>query len=300
MRSAVSLSVVALVIASLVMPSPARAGCGCAKPPPPPAAIRPAATYAGAPVTIISSALREGVPYRVIFASGVSSALASVDATAVARRDLADGVVKPQLVVSLPSLPLGPVRVEVSDAKGKRLLAIADDQFTAVSQPVLLPEKLATENSKQRAAVGRDGTVYLSFDLSGVLDARTFTAVAKGLPLRFGTEDVVIYNVQGFLMQTLTNPVPGMFAFSATATEKEKNSDALLYFRHEFQTYFMDHVERDVHALDPTDPSWHKDGTRHVDHDHLIMAIAGAKADGGLFSAGATPEFTLSVAVTDG
>lgn len=39
----------------------------------------------------------------MIFASGVANALASVDATAVARRDLADGVVKPQLVVPLPS-----------------------------------------------------------------------------------------------------------------------------------------------------------------------------------------------------
>jgi hypothetical protein len=287
-------AVVALA-AAFLLPSAADAGCGCAKPPPPPASVRPAQTYSGAPVTIFSEQLVAGQSYRVIFASGVSDALATVDATAVAKRDLADGVMKPQLVVALPNLPLGPVRIEVSDAAGNLMLAMGDESFTAVSMPVLIPESLGVSVDQQRAAVGRDGTVYLSFDLSGVLAARTIDISAQGLPLRFGTEDVLISNTQGFLMQTLMNPIPGWITFAAS-DKNGRNSDTLRYFRHEFETYYLAHGERSVHAVDPTDSSWHMDGTRHVDHDHLVVAIAG-DLNGAMPVPGATQAFRLQVKV---
>jgi hypothetical protein len=288
----------AILATAILLPSGAEAGCGCAKPPPPPATLRPAFTYAGAPVTTFDQQLVAGHSYRVIFASGVSPEIATVDATASLRRDLADGMVKAQLVVPLPNVPLGPVRIEVSDGAGNLLTAMPDHAFTAVPPPVLVPESLGKEKSGQRAAVGRDGTVYLSFDLSGVLEARTFEMSAKGLPLRFGTEDVLIYNTQGFLMQTLTQPIPGLVTF-AVKEKDGKQSDRIRYYRHEFETYYLEHYERDVHAVDPADPNWHLAGTPHVDHDHLVVAIAGELEDGTLPAPGATPPFKLRIIVEE-
>jgi hypothetical protein len=280
---------------SLLAPSAAEAGCGCAKAPPPPAAVRPAFTYAGAPVTIFGDALVPGASYRVIFASGVAPATAAVDAAAVVRRDLADGVKKPQLVVPLPNLPLGPVRIEVSDAAGNLMLALGDDAFTAVPMPVLVPEDFGGVLEQQRAAVGRDGTTYLSLDLSGLLAARTIDISGQGLPLRFGTEDVLIYNTQGFLMQTLTTPIPGLVTF-ATTDRKGVNSDVIRYFRHEFETYYLEHGERNVHPVDPSDASWHQDGTPHIDHDHLVVAIDGT-LNGAVPAPGATDSFRVQIKV---
>jgi hypothetical protein len=82
-----------------------------------------------------------------------------------------------------------------------------------------------------------------------------------------------------------------MFVYPATSTT---TSDTLHYSRHEFRTYFLDHYERTVHAVDASG-SWHADGTRHVDHDHLVVALIGRLADGSLPVPGATPEFTLRV-----
>ncbi|MHC4416919.1 MAG: hypothetical protein ACYS0G_16755, partial [Planctomycetota bacterium] len=49
----------------------------------------------------------------------------------------------------------------------------------------------------------------------------------------------------------------------------------LTYNRHEFQTYRIRHALDPNYFFDPGDPAWHADGTRHVDHDHLIVAIRG-------------------------
>ncbi len=48
-----------------------------------------------------------------------------------------------------------------------------------------------------------------------------------------------------------------------------------------------------MHAIDPTDDDWHLDGTPHIDHNHLIVAIAGVYADGSLPQPGATKAFDL-------
>jgi hypothetical protein len=253
----------------------ASAGCGCTKPPPPPASVRPNFTYGGALVTLIDASLVDGQSYQVLFRSGVGSEEASVDGIAGLRRDLADAVVKAQLSVPLPRLPLGPASIEVRDAAGSTVLTIADDQFTVVPRPVVLTEALGMRTRHRfRAAVGRDGTVYLALDLTAVRAARTFDVWGNRLPLRFGTEDVVIYNTQGFLMQLLNTPIPGLVSFSTTA-KRGYSSDRLRYYRHEFETYFLAHGERGVHLIDPADENWHLDGTPHIDHNHLIVAIAG-------------------------
>ena len=231
--------------------------------------------------------------YAVTFASGTTSATATVEAEAVNRRDLADGVYKPQVVVPLPDLPLGPTSISVTVAgQSDPLSVVDDDAFTVAPQPVALPLAVGEYRLPDfQAAVARDGTVYLSLDLSEIHDPRTFRVQALGYPLVFMSDDVLFYNIQGFLMQRLGEDMPGLF--SIASSNSATDSDILGYSRHEFNTWYLQHYERQPHSVDPADPNWHEDGTRHVDHDYLIMAIAGILNDGTLPVPGATPPAEL-------
>jgi hypothetical protein len=88
--------------------SSAEAGCGCDKPPPPPAQVRPNVAYTGVSISFFSPRLGVGQQYLVTFTNGISGTSASVSGEVVSRRDLADNVHKPQLIVPLPRLPVGP------------------------------------------------------------------------------------------------------------------------------------------------------------------------------------------------
>src|SRR5436309_15229260 len=132
----------ALLSLSAAAPQPARGGCGCDKPPPPPAQVRPGVAYTGTPVTLFSPAFVVGDAYTVTFTSGTTGQTMSVSGTIVSLRDLADGQYKPQLVVPLPSMPLGPASISASPAGGHSVdLAIADSAFTVAPAPVALPSQ---------------------------------------------------------------------------------------------------------------------------------------------------------------
>ena len=282
----------AAALVGVAASEPSQAGCGCTKPPPPPASVRPAVAWSGAPVTLFHSGLVAGRRYDVEFRSGVSPKSELVKVKAVSRRDLADGVSRPQLIVELPSLPLGPASIRVV-RDGAVLLDLADDAFTVAPQPVGVPSGVGTYRFEQyRAAVSRDGVIYLSLDFDDVQHARTFDAQAEGWPLRFGSADLAFYNVQGFLMQLLDESMPGLFAISSPPGS---DSDVLHYSRHEFNTFFLQHEEQQPHSVSHGDPNWHADGTRHVDHDNQILEIAGAMPNGALPAPGASPRFTLVV-----
>ena len=284
-------------IGALLLGTPSRtqAGCGCEKPPPILAAVRPSATYAGALVSLFSDAFDAGASYEVTF-TAMNGVAATVSATATVARDLADGVEKPQLQVDLPALPLGPAGITVRASESSApLLTIPDRDFIVAPSPVALPLQYGEWSYPATSlAVDRDGVAYLSLDLTGMTQPLVFEAEMDGYPLRFSSRDVVFTNTQGFLMQLLVQPqsgeaIPGMFVYPATASTK---SDRLHYSRHEFRTYFLDHYERSPHAVDSTG-NWHADGSRHVDHDHLVVAIIGAFADGSVPGPGSTPAFTL-------
>src|SRR5581483_10723652 len=139
-----------------------------------------------------------------------------------------------------------------------------------------------------------------ALDITGLKEPMVFEAQMVGYPLRFGQGDLMFKNIQGFLMQVLTKqtptgtqPMPGMFVFPAS--NPASDSDRLHYSRHEFNTYFLQHQERQPHAVDPTDGNWHLDGSRHIDHDHLILAIFGKMNDGSLPAPGPTPPFDLTM-----
>jgi hypothetical protein len=284
------------VLAGLMLwsqPMSAQAGCGCDKLPPVPAAVRPNATYAGTQVSLFSSSLQVGQNYTVTFTSGTTSQSATVSAQAVSRRDLADGQYKPQLKVSLPvGLPLGPASISVRrTGQSGAVLMVADDAFTVVGAPLSVPAQVGEFHYQNfQMAVSRAGVAYMSLDLSNVTLPMVFKAQAKGYPLRFSSDDVVFYNIQGFLMQLLDQNMPGLG--STAAPTNSNDSDTLHYSRHEFHSFYLQHAENQPHATDPADGNWHLTGTRHIDHDHLVLAIAGT-VNGNAPAPGATAAFEM-------
>jgi hypothetical protein len=276
-------------------PRPVQAGCGCQKPSPPPAAIFPNATYVGAPVMLLHSALQNGQLYTVTFTSTNGTA-ATVQTHAVNRRDIADGQYKPQLAVSLPNVPMGPTSITIQQNDGPIVTVLDDSFLTVVPQPVVVPNQVGQYTfSAFQTAVSREGVIYLSLDLTNVTMPMVFRAQAKGYPLRFTGQSAIFYNIQGYLMQLLDGSIPGLF--SINAPNSTSDSDILQYSRHEFNTYFLQHEERQPHALDQTDPNWHVDGTPHVDHNHLILALTARLNDGSLPVPGVTPTFQLSLSL---
>ena len=286
-----------LSLLSLSAPvTPAKAGCGCDKPPPPLASIRPAFASPGNTVTLFAPGIRDGVTYFVQFvggSAGSSGAAPWVFARATTRRDFADGAYKPQLVVRAPDLPPGPTRVIVSRGYTKVLTVPAED-FTMLQRPLVLPEADGLTIAEcYRAAVGADGTVYLPVDISAIAEHMLFSGIGWNYPLLFDGYDIVIYNTQGVLMQLLGPKQEGIFAI---ADPGSPHSFELIYDRHEFETYRADHAHQGGRGLDPTDPQWHSDGTRHIDHDHLVIAIQGIVESEGVPSPGVTPPFTMDIA----
>jgi hypothetical protein len=280
-----------LAFAFAVPPLVARAGCGCDKPPPPLAVVRPFVAHAAQTITIFDESLAPGGSYRVEFRSADGTADWSA-AHARPVRDLADRTKRMALEVAVPPLPLGPAAITVWDG-AQVVLALADDEFTVAPDPIELHEYQETVTQDgYRAAVGRDGTVYIALDVAPVGAATTFVARGVGYPLRYDAGDVVIYNDQGFLMQILDPSETGLFEIHSGA---DVTSDALEYWRHEFETYKRAH-RRDAAKGRGAGPDWHTDGTPHIDHDHLVVAIRGTLPDGSEPAPGETPAFSLELA----
>jgi hypothetical protein len=278
---------VALALA-LAAPS-AEAGCGCDKAPPALAAVRPAFASPGDEVTLFSSELREGSWYRVRFDDA-----RDIYTFPIKRRDFADGVEKLQLVVKAPSLPPGPTRIRVERVFGGSILRIDDDEFTMLQPALSLPESdRQTVVECYRAAVGADGTVYIPLNVGAIAKHTVFSGIGKEYPLLFGPEDVVIYNTQGVVMQLLGPEVANIFAIDDTSGSPD--SLEMVYDRHEFETYRQTHQHDGGYGLDPKDPRWHVDGTRHIDHDRLVLAIRGEVEGEGRPEKGRTRPFKLDI-----
>lgn len=281
----------ALVGALLLVAARADAGCGCDKPPPPIAAIRPFVTWSGGTVTLFDGRLVPGTSYRVFFDSVVDRWEGWTDGVAELQRDLADGRMRAQLKVVVPQLGLGPQRVQVWN--GDVLLYELDPSLlTITGTPIPLSDIQQTIAPDQyRGGVGTDGTVYIALDLSGVVNATSFRGAAVGYPLDFGSGDITMYNDQGFLMQNLPEAQEGVL-FDITP-RKRLTSATLSYWRHEFQTYNDQHRELQDRQLDASG-NWHADGSYHVDHDLIVVAIHGTM-NGKTPKPGKTPGFKLQI-----
>ncbi len=286
-RTSIVLGTAAALAAALT--TPAWAGCGCDKPAPPRAAIRPFVASATQTVTLFNPALENGATYDVSFEAAAGSTQWS-RATATRDKDVADGTVREHLRVALPDLPLGPCAVSVW-RDGTRHFDVAAAEFTVAAAPIALRDTAGTVDRTYRAAVGADGTVYIPVDVSAVTDATRFSGTALGLPLQFEAKNVAMYNGQGYLMQLLDPTSPKLFDLKGGDLDR---STSLSYWRHEFATY-KDVESGTAHARHDDAAEWHADGTRHVDHDHIVVALRGAFADGSTPAPGVTAPFELVI-----
>jgi hypothetical protein len=282
-RCLLMLSVLAVIAGFRSMP--AEAGCGCAKPPPTAAVVRPAFASPGDSVTFFPPDNRAG-EYEVRVGDK------RITKTAVFKRDLADGAYKWQVVVKMPLLPQGPTAIDV---KGPgRNFSVSSNDFTMMQAPLVLQQGNGETLAKcYSAAVTADHVVLIPLDITAIHDHMIFNGLGETYPLLFGASDVMIYNTQGFLMQLLTTPnAVGIWDIEDYG---QPDSLALTYDRHEFNTYFDMHAHTGGYGLDTNDPAWHTDGTYHVDHNRLVLAIKGTIQNQGPPPAGKTPNFDFSV-----
>jgi len=315
-RNLVALSVAAGLVKTLSA-VPVDAGCGCNKPPPPLASIRPAFGSPGDTVTVFPSGIVPGQPYKVKFRSG--GTMIAVRGVAVMKRDFADGVVKPQISVTVPNVPIGPTAVTVIDPSSTStvtatvtgtdtstsgavtgttapapLLALDSSAFTTLPMQVAMTE----ENGETvfycyRAAVGADGTTYIPLNVGAISQHIVFKGFGQAYPIMISPDDLTIYNTQGVVMQLLT---PDNAAIYSIADDSGgANSFSVLYDRHEFQTYKDEHIHQGNLLLDPSDPVWHLDGTRHIDHDNLVIAIHSPMRNGNYPAPGQSKSFNLDI-----
>ena len=281
---------------ALGVPANSQAGCGCAKPAPPRAGIRPFFGSVDQHVTLFDDRLGSTGQYDVLFES-LDGTTDWSRGKVKARRDLADGQRRPQLRVKVPDVGFGPCRISVWH-QGVKLYGLEPEQFTVIAPPVPLHDFAeSVDRNGFRTGVGSDGTIYFAMDVSEVSDATTFTGAVSGMPLRFDARDVSFYNAQGFLMQLLDPNVAGLFEIAAG---DDSTSDQLRYWRHEFKTYKSEHRKVDARRSDDEDADWHADGSYHVDHDHIVVAIAATLPAGSRPTPGATPPLLFGIASTPG
>jgi hypothetical protein len=293
MNAVRALTIAATMTVVMLASVPARAGCGCQKPPPPLAQIRPAFASPGDELSIFTPDVETGRSYMVMFI-GSDGMTVSAAGVATVRRDFADQQYKPQVVLGAPELKPGPARVVVMDMNGMPVVTIGEDQFTVLQAPLALAQvDGVTVAECYSAAVGQDGTLYIPVDIKAISDRMLFSGLGMTYPLLFGSEDIAIYNTQGVLMQLLGAEEAEIFAIQDPYGQP--HSFELLYDRHEFNTYRDAHLHEAGYGLDATDPRWHLDGTPHIDHDRLVIAIKGFVEDLGMPVPGATPPFTLDI-----
>jgi hypothetical protein len=172
--------------------------------------------------------------------------------------------------------------------------------FTTLPPAPLVPASQdALAISQFEAAVAEDGTLLIPFNMSYVLDPTQFAFKVTNLPYEFDVEDVTFYNVHGFDLTLFTLSVAdgtqrqwgsyyGWQVQDDTgllgdvydpkvrpSVHPDRESDSLTYWRHEFHTYAAAHAPGGTHQVDSS--GRHPDGTFHVDHENLVVAISGRK-----------------------
>lgn len=291
--------VLLMVAIYVVMPKLANAGCGCDKPPPMPAAVIPRVAFPDMPVTFFDPSFVVGQQWNVTFNSGQVSA--TLSATVEMKRDITDATgtkQTPQLVVAVPSLPPGPCSIHLS--AGTSSITIPADSFVVIGRPVQVSQQNAEiEQEGYTTAVGLDGTLYLAVGgLNQVCDAMSFQAELDGYPLRFSDGDVLIFNSQGYFIDSLTPLSHNHFSINLGDAS---TSNALSYYRHSFAKYCADHLPGGPKQVDPKDQNWHLDGTPHVDYSIVIFAINGHFDNGSAQQPGAvSAQMSLETSLGDG
>lgn len=279
----------------------AEAGCGCNKPPPKPAAIIPSVASPGMNVTFFDPRFQPNQTWNAVFTSG--GVPVATTGTVVSKRDITDPTGKTisnQLVVAVPGLPPGPTSIQISH--GQDVLAIGSDSFVVIGKPVMTgPQDSELDLHGYSTAVGQDGTLYVAVGgLNHVCDPMQFKSQFDSYPLRFSDGDVLIFNWQGYFIDSLTPASHNHFLIKPPPDD-DSGSNVLIYKRHSFQKYCADHRPGGPKQVDPSDPNWHLDGTPHVDYAIVIFAIAGHLDNGSSLQPGTfSAELNMETSVASG
>ncbi len=283
----------AFLAAPPVVPT-ATAGCGCDHPPPAGALVMPAFASPGTEITIFpvdGSEFHSGYVYNIDF--GGTEVVETVASASSHLR-----VVVPETAGEKP----GPTVLHVQGEGYDHYYS--DALFTALPPAPAVPAGGGSfAEWKFFTAVTSDGTLLLPIDVEQVLDAAQFALHVTNFPLAFGDSDVVIYNADGVDLTLFTLAVDSpqerqwgqYYGWSVeddaglysdyydpqvlSIVEPEKTSDLLTYWRHEFHTYAAAHAPGGTHHLDAN--GVHPDGTLHVDHGRLVIAISGLERNPG-------------------
>jgi hypothetical protein len=292
----------ALVAATAVSPfvRPATAGCGCDHPPPAYAPVMPPFASPGRSIRIYAEGGAKFKPfttYTVTFqpaTPGLVTTLLPVSKRVMALRS-------DWIALTVPSnLKPGPIALRVK-APGFEV-QYAPHLFTALPLARQLPNSDASILiSGLDAAVSMDGTLLVPIDLTGVLDPIQFALMLTNVPLGFTPEDVTFYNADGVDLSLFTLHVNdpttrqwgSYFGWEVEDDAAMRNvvyddkvvfsprpgqqSDLLTYWRHEFHTYETAHERDGSHFVDAN--GLHPDGSMHIDHNRLILAITGKLRD---------------------
>jgi hypothetical protein len=272
-------------------PTPASAGCGCDHPPPAWALVMPAFGSPGKTIVVDASGagFKKGRNYDVTLKPASGQITVQGEALDASR-----------LEVTLPSgLAVGPTTITVNGPQGFSLTHPAS-LFTTLPAPPVVPAGGGALSALQvQAAVSSDGTLILPLNMRHVLDGMQVAFQFDDLPYEFDPDDVVIYNSDGVDLTLFTLAVDGQTEMQwgsyygweveddtglfgivydtkvNRSSDPGKTSDVLTYWRHEFQTYVDAHVSGGTHVLDTN--GVHPDGSVHINHGHLIIAINGVK-----------------------
>ena len=273
-----------------LMSSQALAGCGCDHPPPAFAPVMPAFGSPGTEIVLNSEKgrLRSGATYEVRFSSTKGGWPATAKGIAISRDAVA---------VNVPAgLFSGPATVTILDSKNGDHV-FDSSLFTAMTLPRRLPagDSIVSLN-KFVAPVTADGTLLIPVDLQDIVEATQFAVAISNAPIRFTPEDVIFYNDQGVDLTLFTlaveNPterqwgsyygwdvdedagiVGTVYDTKVSGSPDEAQSDMLTYWRHEFITYEQAHLPGGTHEVSVD--GVHPDGTYHVNHNQLVLAIRG-------------------------
>jgi hypothetical protein len=292
-NSSLDLAFVALLAAGfwlLGTPMPAQAGCGCDHPPPGWAPVMPAFASPGKTIVVTAegAGFKTGRSYEVSLKPTGGNRV-SVDAVALDAE---------RLKLSMPDgLSPGPTAITVS-GQGSFSVTHSSSLFTALPEmPVVPVGGGALQEKKLVAAVDSNGTLLLPINVRHVQQGMQFAFQLEDLPYVFGPDDVVIYNADGVDLTLFTLAVDGQTEMQwgsyygweveddtglyglvydtkvSGSSHPDKTSDVLTYWRHEFETYSEAHAAGGSHEPDASGA--HPDGTLHVNHGHLIIAIDG-------------------------
>ncbi len=280
------LSIVLAVLLGALLPTTPDvwAGCGCDHPVPCPAPVMPGFASPGDRIKLTGEDfMAEDDELEVVFGSGKKK----MTVEAVARDD-------ETLFVNVPSSShskrlVGPMPIKVKDDSSV-IAKYNEDQFTYLDEPLELEEADGHYVfTKHRIAVDTFGVLYIPLDLSKIEAAMNFMVFIEGLPLEFGADDTLIFNKDGFNLNLYSLDVEGYekqwgdwYGAQGMENSNPENSDLFTYWRHDFSEYHAAHEPGgEYNPMTENEDGYlvHPDGTIHVDHDRLVVAVAGKLRD---------------------